>query len=223
MGTILDQPAFHAEIDKVQRQKEPCIFNWHQPPMCKGSVLWKSKVDSVLGHEVVRLQRCTSDANHLMWASKFKTLVVFFSQHLTMICAPDARRSSLKLKRFGGLSLAAAFQFLLHKPIQNVPITCKWAGVTPPGSSGHVTQQLQTRTCPSAIVFWLASSRFFSSGSEKNEANQLLSKCCCVCEAVPSLLSRKIAFFSFACCCRSSQINQFRSSESNSDSTWSFT
>ena len=121
MGTILDQPAFHAEIDKVQRQKEPCrIFNWHQPPMCKGSVLWKSNVDSVLGHEVVRLQRCTSDANHLMWASKFKTLVVFFSQHLTMICAPDARRSSLKLERFGGLSLAAAFQFLLHKPIQNV-------------------------------------------------------------------------------------------------------
>ena len=57
--------------------------------MCKGSVLWKSKVDSVLGHEVVRLQRCTSDVNHLMWARKFKTLVVLFSQHLTMIC-PDS-------------------------------------------------------------------------------------------------------------------------------------
>ena len=30
----------------------------------------------------------------------------------------DAGRSSLKLERFGGLSLAAAFQFLLHKPIK---------------------------------------------------------------------------------------------------------
>ena len=32
--------------------------------------------------------------------------------------ALDAGRSSLKLERFGGLSLAAAFQFLLHKPIK---------------------------------------------------------------------------------------------------------
>ena len=32
--------------------------------------------------------------------------------------ALDAGRSSLKLERFGGLSLAAGFQFLLHKPMK---------------------------------------------------------------------------------------------------------
>ena len=82
------------------------------------------------------------------------------------------------------------------KMLLSVPITCKWAGVTPPGSSGHVTQQLQTRTCPSAIVFWLASSRFFFRQVRKKtkQTSCFQSAVACVKPSRPCLAGKSLFF-----------------------------
>ena len=215
------------KLIKYKDKRNHVVFSIGISLQCVKVVCCGSQKLSVLGHEVVRLQRCTSDANHLMWASKFKTLVVFFSQHLTMICAPDARRSSLKLERFGGLSLAAAFQFLLHKPIQNVierPNNMQMSR----GNSAGLFRSRDTTTSNYNVSLghcFLAGivAFFFRQVRKKTKQTSCFQSAVACVKASRPCLAGKSLFFSFACCCRSSQINQFRSSESNSDSTWSFT
>ena len=55
------QPAFHTVQNSMKCKDNGIylIFNWHQPPMCKGGLGTTAHVTCVLGHEVVPLKCCT--------------------------------------------------------------------------------------------------------------------------------------------------------------------